>query len=79
MFDQYLVKQFLVIIILFLIIDSLWLGFVAGPKYKKSILEIQGEPMVPDMKMAILVYFAMTFLLNPVKQKNIKEINIAFL
>ena len=70
MFDQQQVKQFLVILILFLIIDSLWLGFVAGPKYKKSILEIQGEPLVPNMKMAILVYFAMTFLLMLCLSKN---------
>ena len=70
MFDQLQVKQFLTILILFLIIDSLWLGFVAGPKYKKLILEIQGEPMVPDMKMAILVYLAMTFLLMLCLSKN---------
>jgi uncharacterized membrane protein len=70
MFDQDQVKKFVVILILFLIIDSLWLGLFAGPKYRKSILEIQGEPMVPDMKMAILVYFAMTFLLMLCLSKN---------
>jgi len=70
MFDQSQVKKFVVILFLFLIIDSLWLGFFAAPKYRKLILEIQGEPMVADMKMAILVYFAMTFLLMLCLSKN---------
>ncbi len=70
MFDLDQVKKFFVILILFLIIDSVWLNFVAGPKYTKSIAEIQGEPMDPNMKMAILVYFAMTILLLLCVNKN---------
>jgi uncharacterized membrane protein len=70
MFDTVQVKKFFVILILFLIIDTVWLKFVAGPKYTKSIAEIQGEPMVPNFKMAILVYFAMTILLLLCVNKN---------
>ena len=63
MFDKDQVKLFFVVLILLLIIDTFWLGFFAGPKYKKSIPEIQGEPMVADMKMASLVYIMMSVLL----------------
>jgi uncharacterized membrane protein len=64
MFDKNQMKLFFVVLILFLIIDSIWLGLFAGPRYKKSIPEIQGEPMVINLKMAFLVYIVMTILLS---------------
>ena len=70
MFDQAQVKKFFVVLILLLIIDSIWVGLFAAPKYRKSILEIQGEPLVVNMKMAVLVYFAMTLLLMLCLSKN---------
>jgi uncharacterized membrane protein len=60
---QELLKKFFVILILFLIIDMFWLKLVAGPKYIKSIREIQGEDMKANMYMAIIVYLVMTVLL----------------
>jgi uncharacterized membrane protein len=60
---QELIKKFVVILILFLVIDMVWLKLVAGPKYKISIREIQGEDMKANMYMAIIVYLVMTVLL----------------
>ncbi len=60
---QELLKKFFVVLILFLIVDMVWLKFIAGPKYVKSIREIQGEDMKGNMYMGIIVYLVMTVLL----------------
>lgn len=60
---QELLKKFFVILILFLVIDMVWLKLVAGPKYVKSIREIQGEEMKGNMYMGLIVYLVMTVLL----------------
>jgi uncharacterized membrane protein len=61
---QDLLKKFFAVLILFLIVDLVWLKFFAGPKYVKSIKEIQGgEEMKPNMYMGIVVYLVMTVLL----------------
>ena len=70
MFNLEQVKLFFVILVLLLIIDTFWIKFFAGPKYKKSIPEIQGEPMVIDMKMGVLVYIMMSILLILCINKN---------
>jgi uncharacterized membrane protein len=56
------VKAFVKIFVLFILIDLIWIKFIAGPKYTKMILNIQGEPMKAKMGPAALVYVFMTML-----------------
>ena len=57
------IKNFVKIFIIFILIDLIWLKLIAGPKYSKMILNIQGEPMKAKMVPAFLVYVFMTVLL----------------
>jgi uncharacterized membrane protein len=56
------IKGFVKIFVIFILIDLIWLKLFAGPKYKKMIYNIQGEPMKAKMGPAFLVYVFMTIL-----------------
>ncbi len=56
------IKNFVKIFVIFILIDLIWLKLFAGPKYRKMIYDIQGEPMKPKMIPAFLVYVFMTIL-----------------
>jgi uncharacterized membrane protein len=64
------VLQFISIIILLLLVDTIWLKFVAGPKYRVMIKDIQGSDLVPNLKMAFITYMAMAILLYLFVSKN---------
>ncbi len=55
--------KFVKIFVIFILIDLIWIKVIAKPKYKKMVLNIQGEPMKAKMVPAAFVYVFMTVLL----------------
>jgi len=74
------VKEFIKIFIIFILIDLIWIKFIAGPKYSKMINDIQGEPMKIKYLPAMLVYVFMTLLFILFSsQSNIRNFLLGFL
>ncbi len=74
------VKGFIKIFIIFILIDLIWIKFIAGPKYSKMINDIQGEPMKIKYIPAIIVYVFMTVLFMLFSsQSNIRNFLLGFL
>jgi uncharacterized membrane protein len=76
MMEKQLVLQFVAIIILLLVVDTVWLKFVAGPKYRTMIKDIQGSDLVPNYKMAFITYMCMTILLFLFINKNFTSVEL---
>ena len=74
--DKKFVLQFVFIIILLLVVDTIWLKFVAGPKYRTMIKDIQGQDLIPNYKMALVTYLAMALLLFLFITKNFTSVEL---
>jgi len=68
---------FIKIFILFIIIDMIWIKFLAENKYKKMIKDIQNEELKIKILPTIFVYIFMTLLL--ILFRNTSNINIFLL
>ncbi len=74
------IKNFIKIFVIFILIDLIWLKFVAGEKYTKMIFDIQNEEMKVKYVPAILVYVFMTVLLMLFgSESNIRNFLLGFL
>ncbi len=56
------IKNFIKVFVIFILVDMIWLKFVAGKKYKVMIRDIQNEEMKIKMIPGMLVYVFMTLL-----------------
>jgi uncharacterized membrane protein len=69
-FNKKFILEFICILILLLVVDTIWLTLFAGPKYRLMIKDIQGENITPNYKMAVITYIAMALLLFLFINKN---------
>ncbi len=73
-------KNFIKIFVIFILIDLIWIKFIAGKKYTKMIFDIQNEEMKIKYIPAALVYVFMTILLMLfASQSNIRNFLLGFL
>lgn len=57
------IVNFIKVFCLFILIDLIWIKYIAGPKYKDMIFDIQHSELQIKPIPAILTYVAMTLLL----------------
>jgi len=77
MIDYKNIMLFIKIFILFIVIDMIWIKFLAENKYKKMIKDIQNEELKIKILPTIFVYIFMTLLL--ILFRNTSNINIFLL
>lgn len=65
------IKTFLVILVIFGILDFLWLGIVSGNLYPTAIQNIQGSPLKLQVLGAVVAYFLMTLSLSVLFEKKV--------
>jgi uncharacterized membrane protein len=73
------IKKLVIIMIVFILVDLIWINFVAGPKYNKMIYNIQNEEMKIKILPALIVYVCMGLLLLFGSSSNIKNFLLGFL
>jgi uncharacterized membrane protein len=67
------IKEFVLIFVLFIVIDVFWLKFYMKDVYEKLIKDIQGTEMKIRIYSALFVYVCMTILLLKFRNNNILD------
>lgn len=67
------IKEFVLIFVLFIVIDIFWLKFYMKNVYEKLIKDIQGTEMKIRIYSALFVYVCMTILLLKFRNNNILD------
>lgn len=67
------IKDFVLIFVLFIVIDMFWLKFYMKDVYEKLIKNIQGTEMKIRIYSALFVYVCMTILLLKFRNNNIVD------